>query len=81
MENMLNIKINGMPCSVPYGTKIIDAARMMGIEIPINFNSPYKALTITEFWSRWHITLTKFLREYIYFPLRHFVTGHIEMEF
>ncbi len=34
MENMLNIKINGMPCSVPYGTKIIDAARMVGIEIP-----------------------------------------------
>ncbi len=34
MENMLNIKINGIPCSVPYGTKIIDAARMVGIEIP-----------------------------------------------
>ena len=34
MEKMLNIKINNIPCSVPYGTKIIDAARMVGIEIP-----------------------------------------------
>ena len=43
--------------------------RMFNINIPMNFNSPYKALTVTEFWKRWHITLTRFLKTYIYFPL------------
>ena len=42
---------------------------MMNIDLPQNFNSPYKALSIPEFWSRWHMTLTRFLRTYIYFPL------------
>ena len=42
---------------------------MMNIELPQNFNSPYKADSITDFWARWHMTLTRFLREYIYFPL------------
>lgn len=44
-------------------------ARMMNIDLPMNFNSPYKALTIGEFWDRWHMTLTRFLTKYIYFPL------------
>ncbi len=44
-------------------------ARMMNIDIPYNFNSPYKALTITDFWKRWHITLTRFFTKYIYIPL------------
>ncbi len=43
--------------------------KMFNIDIPMNFNSPYKALTVTDFWKRWHITLTRFLRTYIYFPL------------
>lgn len=42
---------------------------MFNITLPQNFDSPYKALSITEFWSRWHMTLTRFLRSYIYFPL------------
>lgn len=42
---------------------------MFNINIPINFNSPYKALNIREFWQRWHITLSRFLTTYIYFPL------------
>ncbi len=42
---------------------------MMNIDLPQNFNSPYKALSIPEFWARWHMTLTRFLRTYIYFPL------------
>ena len=42
---------------------------MFNIEIPINFNSPYKSLNIREFWQRWHITLSRFLTTYIYFPL------------
>lgn len=44
-------------------------ACMLGFTLPVNFNSPYKALTITDFWKRWHISLTTFLRRYIYFPL------------
>jgi D-alanyl-lipoteichoic acid acyltransferase DltB (MBOAT superfamily) len=41
----------------------------MGFRIPINFNSPYKARTITEFWQRWHISLSSWLRDYLYIPL------------
>lgn len=44
-------------------------AKMMNIDLPQNFNSPYKSLTITEFWSRWHMTLTRFFTKYIYIPL------------
>ena len=44
-------------------------ANMFHLELPVNFNSPYKAASILEFWQRWHITLTRFLRTYIYFPL------------
>lgn len=42
---------------------------MLNIDLPLNFNSPYKALSITDFWKRWHISLTSFLRKYVYFPL------------
>ena len=42
---------------------------MFNIKIPLNFNSPYKSLNIREFWQRWHITLSRFLTSYIYFPL------------
>lgn len=42
---------------------------MFNIELPQNFNSPYKATSITDFWSRWHMTLTRFLTTYIYIPL------------
>lgn len=42
---------------------------MFNIQLPINFNSPYKSLNIREFWQRWHITLSRFLTTYIYFPL------------
>ena len=42
---------------------------MFNLELPLNFNSPYKALSPVEFWKRWHMTLTRFLRTYIYFPL------------
>ena len=42
---------------------------MFNIEIPLNFNSPYKAMNIREFWQRWHMTLSRFLTQYIYFPL------------
>lgn len=42
---------------------------MMGIEIPVNFNSPYKAVNLIDFWKRWHITLNRFLMRYVYIPL------------
>lgn len=42
---------------------------MFGIILPINFNSPYKAASIIDFWRRWHITLSNFLRDYLYIPL------------
>lgn len=42
---------------------------MFNIELPQNFNSPYKATSIIDFWDRWHMSLTRFLRTYIYFPL------------
>jgi len=44
-------------------------ARLFGIRLPVNFNSPYRSLSVDEFWKRWHITLTTFLRECVYFPL------------
>jgi alginate O-acetyltransferase complex protein AlgI len=52
-----------------YSDMAIGLARLFGIKFPINFNSPYQGGSISEFWSRWHITLTRFLREYVYFPL------------
>lgn len=44
-------------------------ARMMNIELPLNFNAPYKSLSIQEFWDRWHMTLTRFFTKYVYIPL------------
>ncbi len=45
------------------------AARLLGVRLPVNFDSPYRSLSVGEFWKRWHITLTTFLRECLYFPL------------
>ena len=47
----------------------IGLSRMFGIDLPLNFDSPYKATSIIEFWRRWHITLSRFLRDYLYIPL------------
>ncbi len=44
-------------------------ARMMGISLPVNFNSPYQAVSIKDFWGRWHITLSRFFRQCVYIPL------------
>lgn len=44
-------------------------ACMLNLKLPVNFNSPYKAASISEFWKRWHITLTRFFTKYIYIPL------------
>lgn len=47
----------------------IGISSMFNINLPQNFNSPYKATSIIDFWNRWHMSLTRFLREYVYFPL------------
>ncbi len=52
-----------------YSDMAIGLARMFGIRLPLNFNSPYKAISIIDFWRRWHITLSRFLRDYLYIPL------------
>ncbi len=52
-----------------YTDMAIGAALMMNIKLPINFNSPYRATGVIDFWSRWHITLTNFITTYIYTPI------------
>jgi len=52
-----------------YADMAIGLALLFNIKLPINFNSPYKALNIQDFWRRWHMTLSRFLKEYIYIPL------------
>ncbi|MDA8141165.1 MAG: MBOAT family protein [Desulfobacteraceae bacterium] len=52
-----------------YSDMAIGLGRMFGLFLPINFYSPYKSKSIIEFWRRWHITLSRFLRDYLYIPL------------
>ena len=52
-----------------YTDMAIGAALLFNIRLPINFSSPYKATNIKDFWRRWHITLSRFLRDYVYIPL------------
>jgi alginate O-acetyltransferase complex protein AlgI len=52
-----------------YSDMAIGLSRMFGIALPLNFNSPYKALNISDFWRRWHMTLSRFLRDYLYVAL------------
>ncbi len=52
-----------------YSDMAVGISSMINIDLPINFDSPYKAISIRDFWKRWHISLTKFLTKYIYIPL------------
>ncbi|HEY9298177.1 MAG TPA: MBOAT family O-acyltransferase, partial [Phormidium sp.] len=52
-----------------YSDMAMGAAYMFGVSLPLNFYSPYKAISIVDFWRRWHITLSNFLRDYLYIPL------------
>lgn len=52
-----------------YSDMAIGLARLFGVRFPLNFASPYKATSIIEFWRRWHMTLSRFLRDYLYIPL------------
>ncbi len=62
-----------------YTDMAIGSALLFNIKLPLNFNSPYKALTIQDFWRRWHITLSHFLRDYIYIPLGGNRQGNLKM--
>lgn len=52
-----------------YSDMAIGLSRIFGVRLPLNFNSPYKSRNIAEFWRRWHMTLSRFLRDYLYIPL------------
>jgi alginate O-acetyltransferase complex protein AlgI len=52
-----------------YSDMAIGAARMLGFKLPANFRSPYQSTSIIDFWRRWHMTLSAFLRQYLYIPL------------
>lgn len=52
-----------------YSDMAVGVGYLFNIKLPINFNSPYKAKTIVDFWKRWHMTLTRFLTKYVYIPL------------
>ncbi len=52
-----------------YSDMAIGISKLFGIDLPINFASPYKATCVIQFWQRWHMTLSRFLRDYLYFPL------------
>ena len=52
-----------------YSDMAVGLSLLMGVRLPYNFNSPYQAWNITEFWRRWHMTLSRFLRDYLYVPL------------
>lgn len=52
-----------------YSDMAIGISYLFGLKLPLNFNSPYKATSIIDFWRRWHMTLSRFLRDYLYIPL------------
>lgn len=52
-----------------YSDMAIGLSKLFGVSIPLNFYSPYQAVNIIEFWRRWHISLSRFLKEYLYIPL------------
>ena len=52
-----------------YSDMAIGLSRLFGVRLPLNFHSPYKSVNVIEFWRRWHMTLSRFLRDYLYIPL------------
>lgn len=71
-ENLMSVYGYGLQiyCDFSGYTDIaIGVALLMGFRLPLNFNSPYKASNISEFWKRWHITLSRWLKDYLYVPL------------
>jgi D-alanyl-lipoteichoic acid acyltransferase DltB (MBOAT superfamily) len=54
---------------VGYTDMALGLARMLGVRLPENFNAPYRAASVMDFWRRWHMSLSRFLRDYVYIPL------------
>jgi len=72
VENLLAVYGYGLQiyCDFSgYSDIAIGLATLMGFHLPANFNSPYRATSITDFWRRWHISLSSWLRDYLYIPL------------
>lgn len=72
LENILAVYGYGLQiyCDFSGYTDIaIGVALMLGYRLPVNFNSPYKALSLVDFWRRWHISLSRWLRDYLYIPM------------
>ena len=62
-----------------YSTIARGTAYLLGFRLPVNFDSPYVAGTFQEFWQRWHITLSRWLRDYLYVPLGGNRVGRVRM--
>lgn len=62
-----------------YSDMAIGLGRMFNIELPVNFDAPYRSCSIKEFWQRWHITLSRFFVTYVYIPLGGSRKGHVRM--
>ena len=62
-----------------YCDMAMGVGEMLQIPVPVNFNSPYKAITVTDIWARWHMTLTRFFTRYIYIPLGGNRKGNVRM--
>ena len=60
-----------------YSDMAIGLGLMLGFQFPVNFNQPYRSISITDFWRRWHISLSSFLRDYLYVPLGGNRKGHV----
>ena len=63
-----------------YSDMAIGLARMMGFRLPENFNNPYLSGSITEFWKRWHITLSSWLRDYLFLPIAYSVSRKMKKD-
>lgn len=61
-----------------YSDMAIGLSLMFNVRLPMNFNSPYKSTSIIEFWRRWHMTLSRFLRDYLYIPLGGSRNGNVQ---
>ena len=64
-----------------YVDMALGVSYILGIELPINFNKPYQSYSLTEFWRRWHITLSSWFRDYLYIPLGGSKVGKIKLFF
>jgi membrane protein involved in D-alanine export len=63
-----------------YSDMAVSLSALMGIKVPINFNRPYLAINIQDFWNRWHMSFMNWLRDYIYYPFQMFLIKNLKMK-